>query len=263
MSVATELTKLNTNIKNAYDEISAKGGTVPQNKNTDNLATAISSIPSGGGSADDYFYTSGELGSYNDMIKKIPDFSTTKTSINSFFSSTKAIEVGNVSAPNATSCANMFMSAKVEYIGDLYLPLCTNIQGIFSYANRIKSIGTLTLGNVTSCFQSFQSCSLKTYPYINTQNCTTFYSMFYGSSVENVPVYNTSSATNLSDMFRNCYNLTDQSLDNILQMCIGATSFTGTKDLRNTIRLHSNYYSDAKIQSLPHYQDFINAGWTI
>lgn len=50
MSIASELTNLSTNISNAYDAVSAKGGTIPANKNTANLATAISSI-SGGGSA--------------------------------------------------------------------------------------------------------------------------------------------------------------------------------------------------------------------
>lgn len=48
MSVATELQTLQTNIGNAYTTIGTKGGTVPANKNTDNLATAIDSIPSGG-----------------------------------------------------------------------------------------------------------------------------------------------------------------------------------------------------------------------
>lgn len=48
MSVATELETLQTNIGNAYTTIETKGGTVPANKNTDNLATAIDSIPSGG-----------------------------------------------------------------------------------------------------------------------------------------------------------------------------------------------------------------------
>lgn len=48
MSVSTELETLQTNIGNAYTTIGTKGGTVPANKNTDNLATAIDSIPSGG-----------------------------------------------------------------------------------------------------------------------------------------------------------------------------------------------------------------------
>ena len=48
MSIATSLTKLETDITNAYNTINTKGGTIPSNKNTNNLATAINSIPSGG-----------------------------------------------------------------------------------------------------------------------------------------------------------------------------------------------------------------------
>lgn len=48
MSIASELTNLRTNISNAYDAINTKGGTIPSNKNTDNLSAAINSIPSGG-----------------------------------------------------------------------------------------------------------------------------------------------------------------------------------------------------------------------
>lgn len=49
MSIASELTKLETDITNAYDAIQTKGGTIPSNKNTENLSTAISSISGGGG----------------------------------------------------------------------------------------------------------------------------------------------------------------------------------------------------------------------
>lgn len=50
MSIAAELTALSTNLSNAYDAVDNKGGTIPANKNTANLADAINSI-SGGGSA--------------------------------------------------------------------------------------------------------------------------------------------------------------------------------------------------------------------
>ena len=49
MTIASEITKLNTNLTNSYSAVSNKGGTLPQAQNFDNLATAISSIPSGGG----------------------------------------------------------------------------------------------------------------------------------------------------------------------------------------------------------------------
>ena len=46
MSIATELQDLNDNILDAYTVIGNKQGTVPANKNTANLDTAINSIPS-------------------------------------------------------------------------------------------------------------------------------------------------------------------------------------------------------------------------
>lgn len=52
MSIASELSAMNGHILNAYDEINTKGGTVPTNKNMANLASAISSIETGGGGFD-------------------------------------------------------------------------------------------------------------------------------------------------------------------------------------------------------------------
>ena len=51
MTIASEITKLNTNLGAAYTAVDSKGGTLPQAQNFDNLATAISSIPSGGDSS--------------------------------------------------------------------------------------------------------------------------------------------------------------------------------------------------------------------
>ena len=48
MSVATNLQKLSSDISNAYSAIETKGGTIPSDKNTNNLLTAIRSIPQGG-----------------------------------------------------------------------------------------------------------------------------------------------------------------------------------------------------------------------
>lgn len=48
MTIAESLTKLSTDIEAAYTAIGNKGGTVPSEKNTDNLATAIGTITGGG-----------------------------------------------------------------------------------------------------------------------------------------------------------------------------------------------------------------------
>ena len=44
MSVASEITALEGYLSSAYTKISEKGGTIPQNKNMQNLTTAIDSI---------------------------------------------------------------------------------------------------------------------------------------------------------------------------------------------------------------------------
>lgn len=54
MSIATALTKLETDITSAYNAVQTKGGTIPTNKNTNNLSTAINSI-SGGATEIEYF----------------------------------------------------------------------------------------------------------------------------------------------------------------------------------------------------------------
>lgn len=44
MSIASEITRINNNIANAYTQVNSKGGTLPATQNSNNLATAISSI---------------------------------------------------------------------------------------------------------------------------------------------------------------------------------------------------------------------------
>ena len=49
MSVQSEIDRIITAVGNAYSKVSEKGGTVPSSQTVSNLATAIDSIPSGGG----------------------------------------------------------------------------------------------------------------------------------------------------------------------------------------------------------------------
>ena len=49
MSVQSEIDRIITAVGNAYSKVSEKGGTVPSSQTVSNLATAIDSIPAGGG----------------------------------------------------------------------------------------------------------------------------------------------------------------------------------------------------------------------
>lgn len=97
----------------------------------------------------------------------------------------------------------------------------------------------------------------------DTSNATSVNNMFYNcGSLENLSYFAIPKATNISGMFIDCNKLTNESVDNILRICISATSFTGTKRL-SSISLNTSVYTPEMIQTLPHYQAFINAGWTI
>ena len=61
MSIASEISRINTNIASAYTAVSNKGGTLPQTQNSANLATAINSISGGGGSTSDATATASDI----------------------------------------------------------------------------------------------------------------------------------------------------------------------------------------------------------
>ena len=115
---------------------------------------------------------------------------------------------------------------------------------------------------ITSNYNSVAS-NIKEVPLLDISQLTSLSSFFQDfKSLETVPLLDTSHITNMSNMFTRCWALSDESLDNILQMCINATSYTATKSLY-AIGIKSTNYPNEKIQALPHYQDFINAGWTL
>lgn len=119
----------------------------------------------------------------------------------------------------------------------------TNMSYMFSYCSNLKEIPQFDTSNVINMRQMFQGCTyLKVVPLLDTSKI--------------------SSSLYINQMFNSCINLTDESVDNILQMAINATNVTSGKTL-TALGLSSSYYPATRIQALPHYQDFIDAGWTI
>ena len=137
----------------------------------------------------------------------------------------------------------------------------TMFSGTFQNCYCLTNIALIDLSNATSIGNMFDSCrSLKKIPQFDTKNCEYFgYTFYQCYSLKDVPILNTSKATTLQYMFRYCDNLTNESLNNIMKMCINATSFNGTKSLSH-IGLSSTQAT--RCQSLSNYQAFLNAGWT-
>jgi hypothetical protein len=123
----------------------------------------------------------------------------------------------------------------------------------------------MSLGHINfqNTFNNSGCTHITTVPLFDTSNIIDFSSMFKNcTSLQNVPVYNSSSVMYMSDMFYGCPNLTDESLNNILLMCINATDSLDDDLVLYTI-ISPDDYSQSRIQALPAYQDFINAGWAL
>lgn len=203
-------------------------------------------VPSGGADLSDYFTSTISSGSSSDpgitdMIKTIP--STTTVS--------------------GTSLTYAF--AKCEQLTTIPLidtSNVTNMSSMFRQCINLTTIPLLDTSNVTNMSTMFYNCSsLTEIPLLSTANVTTMESMFNScSSLTTIPLLDTSKVTNMNSMLSGCYNLTDASLDNILQMCINSLE---TNKTLGRLNFSSVYYPASRIQALPHYQDFINAGWSI
>lgn len=154
--------------------------------------------------------------------------------------------------------------SKLIYVPQIDTSSATDMSSMFVSCPALTSVPTLDTSKVTSMYMMFTTdYSLKSIGNFDTHSVTNFYRTFYNcTSLENVPVLNLSSATTIGDMFYGCSKLTDQSLDNVLQSCITATSYTGAKRL-NVLGFNASRVPYEKVISLPHYQDFVDAGWEV
>lgn len=171
-----------------------------------------------------------------------------------YFSST--IETGTVYTPGALKI--------IKRIPDIQIS-GTTANYLFKSAENLVSIEGITASGITQMQETFSYCSsLVSVPLFDTSSVVNMNNTFVSClALENVPLYNTSNILYCTNIFWNCPSLTDTSLDNILQMLANATKYSGTKTFAYATGLTSSQYPTSRIQALPHYQDFINAGWTI
>jgi len=142
---------------------------------------------------------------------------------------------------------------------------CTSLQRFFSNCLSLESVNNLDTNGIINMEGMFSACSkLETAPQLDTSSVTDVSYMFIScTNLKNVPFYNLPKVVDISKMtkmFNYCTNLTDESLDNILQMCISTNIPSSMSKKLSTLSVDA---TTSRIEALPHYQDFLNAGWTI
>lgn len=142
----------------------------------------------------------------------------------------------------------------------------TKLNSFFANCYNIKKISFQNSNTITDMSYLFRNCeNLEEIDFseIDTSNVRYMQQMFYNcQKLVDMPQLNVSNVIDLSNMFYYCIALSNESLNNILAMCINATSYTSTKTLA-TLGFASGWCSSSKIQGLSNYQAFLNAGWSI
>ena len=135
----------------------------------------------------------------------------------------------------------------------------TDVQRLFADKIYLKDI-PCEFGNVYYMSSMCNGCSsLITFPYINTTNSQHANYLCYNcTNLKNVPVMDFANTNTWSNAFSGCPNLSDESLNNILAICISATK-SATKTLKY-IGLTSAQAT--KCTTLSNYSAFTAAGWT-
>lgn len=206
------------------DAIREKGGTSEPIQASD-FDTEIENLPSGGGAdLSDYFESTIGTGSSN--------FGGWCYTVKSLPATT------TVDGTNLSNAFTKFQGTTLPLIDTSNVD---TIAGMCSNCPNLTSIPLLNTLNVTNMNNTFNNCP----------------------SLTTVPLLNTSNATNMNLTFYNCPNLTDTSLDNILQMCINSNIIISSKKNLKNMGFTSTDYPTSRIEALPHYQDFIDAGWII
>jgi hypothetical protein len=141
----------------------------------------------------------------------------------------------------------------------------TSFSEAFRACSSLLYLYELDLSSCTTCYRAFQNCtSLESAPYLNNiRTGGNFAQMFWNcSSLRILPPYNLGSPSNLTNMFQGTgSNLDEASRINILSM-LAACTYSGTKTLAH-LGFTASMYSAASWQALPHYNEFVSAGWSI
>ena len=165
---------------------------------------------------------------------------------------------------------NHFSIEKLIKVADLSNCDFSNITQYTNGFNGCSYMTTLIVPDsfLTGCTSTYQMfylcCSLTEAPYFDTSKATNMVGMFqYCKSLVTVPAYNTKNVNNgeFGSLFNNCESLSDESLNNIMQMCITAVKITSST-YKNLKSMGLTQDQAIRCQSLPNYQAFLNAGWT-
>ena len=196
-------------------------------------------------------------------IKKMSNFTISGTTAQQLFRNFKgtSIDFFNVDTSAITNTSYMFKDCtNLNNITLFDTSNVTNMENMFENCELLANVPFFDTSKVNKTNYMFQGCSsLTSIPAFNISEVTDMRYMFFRCTLlTTLPILNTSNVTLIGDAFKGCPNLSNDSINNILQMCINATKVS-YKKLNNSV---DNYVLEI-VPSLSNYQAFLDAGWSL
>lgn len=199
----------------------------------------------------------------NTDFLKLLDTSKMSIAQNMFQSCIYIQTIPLIDTSNMVYMQNMFYECyELTSIPSLDTSKVTTMQGFCYDDKSLLSVPQLNTSKVTNMSQAFYGCKRITeFPLLDTGLVTSFYETFSKcEGLVSMPQLNTINATDMTTMFNECSSLSEESLNNILAMCITASKISSTNKNLKYIGLTSSQATTC--QGLSNYQAFLDAGWT-
>lgn len=198
------------------------------------------------------------------IVNTIPliDTSSTTNMYRMFIRSFELETIPLINTSNVTNMASMFSEcSKLNNVPLLNTSNVTDMNYMFNHCRKLETIPKFDTSKVTNASYMFNYCqALQTIPELDTSSVTNMRGMFYAcTELKTIPLLDTSSVTNMLYLVSSANKLSDDSLNNILQMCTNAVNVTEKKTLKN---IGVNQTLATKCTTLSNYEAFTSAGWT-
>ena len=168
-----------------------------------------------------------------------------------------------VTTSTSTSDINLLKKCIIKF-NDIVLDFSgsKNTAYLFGGCANLTEIPTIiNTSDVTMARYMFSYMyNVDTFPNIDLSNATDLQYLCINSTFVNFPVLDLHSANTMYNMFSGCTQLSDDSLNNIMRICINGTNLSSSN--KNLKYLGLTSAQATKCQSLSNYSAFTSAGWT-
>lgn len=269
MTIASEITRINNNIANAYTSCNTKGATMPATQNSANLATCIDSIPAGG--SGDGIPREVVNGKYSypasSFTFTLPSTATDLDNYSLYYAFNACSTITAVDMSSLTSITGSYaLHRAFDQCSNLTSVDLSNLSTVagnntMNYAFDLSGITSLDLSSLTSISynalgysfyrcRSLQSVDLSSLvSLVNNAEFSQTFSGCSGLTSINLSSLNDIASRSLSSTFTNCTSLTSVDLSSLTTLngiacmsnCFSGCTSLASVDLSGLTTFNSAY----------------------